>query len=120
MTTRPILWITIGVGVGVLVHAMTGAQELRTGTIEVAQFGVPREAIYLFCVKGNCPERSIKHLQLLAAPALPLMPTPTSQPVEAPMIVPAKAADMQQPAHVIKKPIKRHRRPPKVSCQPSS
>ena len=118
MTTRPILWITIGVGV--LVHATICAQELRTGAIEVVQFGVPRESIYLFCLKGNCPERSIKHLQLLAAPALPLMQTPTSQPVEAPMIVPAKAADMHQPTRVIKKPIKHHRRPPKVSCQPSS
>lgn len=116
MTTRPILLISIGVGA--LLHVTTGAQELKTGAFEVAQFGVPREAIYLFCVKENCPERSIKHLQQFTAPALAQMPT--SSTTGAPTIVPAKAADMQQPSRVIKKPIKRHRRPPKVSCQPLS
>jgi hypothetical protein len=116
MSTRPLLWITIGVGT--LLHVTTGAQALKTGTIEVAQFGVPRDATYLFCVNGNCPERSIKHLQLLTGPALALTPMPTSSPADAPLIVPAKAADMHPPPRVSKKPIKRHKRPPKLSCPP--
>lgn len=37
-------------------------------TFEVVQFGVPRDARFVFCDGADCPQRSIKHLQLPPAP----------------------------------------------------
>lgn len=37
-------------------------------TFDVVQFGVPREARFVFCDGADCQQRSIKHLQLPPAP----------------------------------------------------
>ncbi|CBW77291.1 unnamed protein product (plasmid) [Mycetohabitans rhizoxinica HKI 454] len=43
---------------------------------DVVQFGVPRDAKFVFCDGEDCPERSIKHLHI-PPPPLP-MPQPQS------------------------------------------
>ena len=85
-------------------------------TFDVVQFGVPREARFVFCDGADCPQRSIKHLQLppaapprLDEPALPIpqwiQPTEDLSPVNV------------TPRH---KPLKRKPRKPGVryECKP--
>lgn len=118
MTMRPSFLITIAFSS--LVNAAAFAEERAARPFEVVQFGVPQEATYLFCATGNCPERSIKHLLLLTAPAQPSAQTRSSRPAEAPMIVLAKREEVHQATRVGKKPIKRKRTASKISCMPSS
>jgi hypothetical protein len=44
---------------------------------DVVQFGVPRDAKFVFCDGEDCPDRSIKHL---------FVPPPPPQPVQEPLM----------------------------------
>lgn len=85
-------------------------------TFEVVQFGVPRETRFVFCDGADCPQRSIKHLQLPPAPPPrneePALPVPESiQPAE--NLSPVNVA----PPH---KPLRKKRSKPRVQyeCKP--
>jgi hypothetical protein len=75
-----------------LLTGTAGAQSLgQPGSLEhpfdVVQFGVPHDARFVFCDGTDCPQRSIKHLQLPPAPPPridePALPVPDSiQPAE--------------------------------------
>ena len=85
---------------------------------DVTQFGVPRDAKYIFCNGADCPERSIKHLHVPPPPPPPapvVIPQPQSiqPPVE---LSPAKVeAPKSAPK---KKPKKRAKPKVKYECKP--
>lgn len=86
---------------------------------DVTQFGVPRDAKYIFCDGADCPERSIKHLHVPPppppAPAPVVIPQPQSiqPPAE---LLPAKV-EAPKPAPK-KKPKKRVKPKVKYECKP--
>lgn len=106
------LLITLVLPLALLLTGTARAQSLgQPGgldqTFEVVQFGVPREARFVFCYGGDCPQRSIKHLQLppAAPPRLdePALPVPESiQPAE--NLSPVNVSPPHQPPR--KKPSK--------------
>lgn len=65
--------IMLQLPLALLLAGPAGAQSLSHSasvgqTFDVVQFGVPREARFVFCDGEDCPQRSIKHLQLPPAP----------------------------------------------------
>ncbi len=42
----------------------------------VEQFGMPKDARYVFCQTNACPQRSLKHLALPVAPKMEVPATP--------------------------------------------
>lgn len=83
---------------------------------DVVQFGVPRDTKFVFCDGEDCPERSIKHLNV---------PTPPPPPVKAPVMPapqsiqpPEELSQAKVPAN--KKPLKKKRRKPAIEyeCKP--
>lgn len=83
---------------------------------DVTQFGVPRDAKYIFCDGADCPERSIKHLHVPPPPPVPVV-IPQPQPIQPPVeLSPAKVeAPKLAPK---KKPKKRVKPKVKYECQP--
>lgn len=87
---------------------------------DVTQFGVPRDAKYIFCDGADCPERSIKHLHV---------PPPAPAPAPAPVAIP-QPQSIQPPAELSpakveaptpapkKKPKKRVKPKVKYECKP--
>lgn len=85
----------------------------------VVQFGAPRDAKFVFCNEGECPERSIKHLYVPPPQPRPLPPLakPLIQEREVP------AAQVTKPAKQLshaKAPAKKKRKKPSVQyeCTP--
>ena len=65
--------IILHLPLSLLLASPAGAQSLDqpasvVQTFDVVQFGVPRDARFVFCDGEDCPQRSIKHLQLPPAP----------------------------------------------------
>ena len=65
-------------------HAQVlAAQNPATATMEVSQFGMPRDAKFVFCSSDECPERSLKHMatppQQKATAPLPVRPQVQSE-----------------------------------------
>lgn len=85
-------------------------------TFDVVQFGVPREARFVFCDGADCPQRSIKHLQLPPA-GPPRIEEPVQQVPQ--LIQPAEALSPVKvtPRH---KPLRKKRSKPRVQyeCKP--
>lgn len=87
---------------------------------DVTQFGVPRDAKYIFCDGADCPERSIKHLHV---------PPPPPPPAPAPVVIP-QPQSIQPPVELSpakveapksapkKKPKKRAKPKVKYECKP--
>lgn len=87
---------------------------------DVTQFGVPRDAKYIFCDGADCPERSIKHLHVPSPPPAPVpVVTPQPQSIQPPAeLSPAK---VEAPKPAAKKRLKKRAKPkPKVKyeCKP--
>lgn len=88
---------------------------------DVTQFGVPRDAKYIFCDGADCPERSIKHLHVPPppppAPAPVVIPQPQS--IQPPAELSPAKVEAPKPAPK-KKPKKRAKPKPKVKyeCKP--
>lgn len=66
--------IILHLPLSLLLAGPAGAQSLAppasvVQTFDVVQFGVPRDARFVFCDGEDCPQRSIKHLQPLPSPA---------------------------------------------------
>ncbi len=66
--------IILHLPLSLLLASPAGAQSLDqpasvVQTFDVVQFGVPRDARFVFCDGEDCPQRSIKHLQPRPAPA---------------------------------------------------
>jgi hypothetical protein len=84
---------------------------------DVVQFGVPRDAKFVFCDGEDCPERSIKHLYVPPPPPSPAVQEPV---VPAPQSIqpPAELSPAKVPAK--NKPIKKKRKKPavKYECKP--
>ncbi|MEN9905441.1 MAG: hypothetical protein RLZZ555_2006 [Pseudomonadota bacterium] len=83
---------------------------------DVAQFGVPREARFVFCDGEECPQRSIKHLQVAPAQSprfeQPELPVPESElpEEESPRVqVPPKPRPLKK---------KRSKPPVRYECKP--
>lgn len=113
--------IVLQLPLALLLAGPAGAQSLSQSvaveqTFDVVQFGVPREARFVFCDGADCPQRSIKHLQLPPAPTPKL--DESVQPVPQ-LIQPAEALSPVNvtPRH---KPLKRKPRKPGVryECKP--
>lgn len=113
--------IMLQLPLALLLAGPAGAQSLSQSvaveqTFDVVQFGVPREARFVFCDGADCPQRSIKHLQLPPAPTPKL--DESVQPVPQ-LIQPAEALSPVNvtPRH---KPLKRKPRKPGVryECKP--
>lgn len=85
-------------------------------TFEVVQFGVPREARFVFCYGADCPQRSIKHLQL------PPAPPPSNEEPEPPVPESIQPAEELSPVNVAppRQPLRKKRSKPRVQyeCQP--
>lgn len=99
----------------------TGAQSLGQAReldrlFDVAQFGMPRDARFVFCDGEECPQRSIKHLQVAPnqSPRFerPERPIPES-------VLPPEASS-SAPAPTPHKPHKKKRSKPAVQyeCKP--
>ena len=86
---------------------------------DVTQFGVPRDAKYIFCDGADCPERSIKHLHVptppAPAPAPVVMPQPQS--IQPPAALSPAKVEAPKPAPK-KKPKKRVKPKVKYECKP--
>lgn len=113
--------IMLQLPLALLLAGPAGAQSLSQSvaveqTFDVVQFGVPREARFVFCDGADCPQRSIKHLQLPPAPTPKL--DESVQPVPQ-LIQPAEALSPVNvtPRH---KPLKRKPRKPgaRYECKP--
>lgn len=113
--------IVLQLPLALLLAGPAGAQSLSQSasvgqTFDVVQFGVPREARFVFCDGADCPQRSIKHLQPPPAPTPKL--DESVQPVPQ-LIQPAEALSPVNvtPRH---KPLKRKPRKPGVryECKP--
>ena len=113
--------IVLQLPLALLLAGPAGAQSLSQSasvgqTFDVVQFGVPRDARFVFCDGADCPQRSIKHLQLPPAPTPKL--DESVQPVPQ-LIQPAEALSPVNvtPRH---KPLKRKPRKPGVryECKP--
>lgn len=83
---------------------------------EIHQFGVPRDAKYIFCDSGECPERTAKHLHIPSPKPPVVMPAP--QTIQPPFITEAKEVPTKQKATPHKPKPKRKKRPAKVACAP--
>lgn len=94
-----------------------------TQIVEAAQFGVPRDAKFVFCDGEDCPARTLKHLEipLPSAPLAPAaLPAPLSHP--APSFSTLQAELPKPPAPKQKKPKKKRNkhhvaRKPKTDCR---
>ncbi len=113
--------IMLQLPLALLLAGPVGAQSLDHSaaveqTFDVVQFGVPREARFVFCDGADCPQRSIKHLQ--TPPAAPPRIDEFVQPVPQ-LIQPAEALSPVNvtPRH---KPLKRKPRKTGVryECKP--
>lgn len=86
---------------------------------DVTQFGVPRDAKYIFCDGADCPERSIKHLHVPPppppAPAPVVIPQPQS--IQPPAELSPAKVEAPKPAPK-KKPKKRVKPKVKYECKP--
>lgn len=62
-TTRQFCAVAFAIVCGSSAYAQALAQPSPIERLsDVAQFGMPRDAAYVFCDGGDCPDRSIKHL----------------------------------------------------------
>lgn len=87
---------------------------------DVTQFGVPRDAKYIFCDGADCPERSIKHLHVPSPPPAPV-PAVTPQPQSIQPPAELSPAKVEAPKPAAKKRLKKRAKPkPKVKyeCKP--
>lgn len=85
---------------------------------DVTQFGVPRDAKYIFCDGADCPERSIKHLHVpppAPAPVPAVIPQPQS--IQPPAELSPAKVEAPKPAPK-KKPKKRVKPKVKYECKP--
>lgn len=85
---------------------------------DVTQFGVPRDAKYIFCDGADCPERSIKHLHVpppAPAPVPAIIPQPQS--IQPPAELSPAKVEAPKPAPK-KKPKKRVKPKVKYECKP--
>jgi hypothetical protein len=85
---------------------------------DVTQFGVPRDAKFVFCDGDDCPERTIKHLYVPPPPPPPVPDvTPAPQSVQPPATLsPAKDEPAKKPAK--KKRPKRKKPAVQYECKP--
>jgi hypothetical protein len=85
----------------------------------VVQFGTPRDAKFVFCNEGECPERSIKHLYVPPPQPRPLPPLakPLVQEPEVP--APQATKSTKKLSHA-KAPAKKKRKKPavQIECTP--
>lgn len=88
--------------------------------LDVTQFGVPRDAHYIFCNGDDCPDRSIKHLYVPPPPAPPRGVEPAPQTMPIPNLSRAKDAEpTPAPAPVQKKQKPKRKKPAvKWDCKP--
>lgn len=86
---------------------------------DVTQFGVPRDAKYIFCNGADCPERSIKHLHVPPPPPPAPVVIPQPQSIQPPVELSPAKVEAPKPAPK-KKPKKRAKPKPKVKyeCKP--
>lgn len=86
---------------------------------DVTQFGVPRDAKYIFCDGADCPERSIKHLHVPPPPAPAPVPVviPQPQSIQPPAELSPAKVEAPKPAPK-KKPKKRVKPKVKYECKP--
>ena len=72
------LWVAFAVlAAGTFAQAQSlGEPAAVKRTMDVAQFGMPRDAKLIFCDSQDCPERSTKTLTLLNPVLAPLAPPP--------------------------------------------
>jgi hypothetical protein len=111
-----------------LVASMTAvAQTLIDPTqapraLDVSQFGVPRDAKFIFCNGEDCPERSTKTMATLkpAAPviAVPLAALPQPQFVQLP--VELSRAEVAPAKPSIKPAVRKKKRPAPLGCGPDN
>lgn len=87
---------------------------------EIQQFGVPRDAKYIFCDSGDCPERTAKHLHIPTSKPPAVMPAP--QTIQPPIITEAKEPPKPRKAKAQKQKQKPKQKPKKraakVACTP--
>lgn len=84
---------------------------------DVTQFGVPRDAKYIFCDGADCPERSIKHLHVPPPPAPAPVVIPQPQSIQPPAELSPAKVEAPKPAPK-KKPKKRVKPKVKYECKP--
>lgn len=85
---------------------------------DVTQFGVPRDAKYIFCDGADCPERSIKHLHVPPPPPAPTpVVIPQPQSIQPPAELSPAKVEAPKPAPK-KKPKKRVKPKVKYECKP--
>ena len=93
--------------------------------MDVAQFGMPRDAKLIFCDGQDCPDRTVK---TLTSPT-PVMAPPPPRPPPVPVVTP-QPQSMQPPAELSpakETPLKKHKkkaapkkRAPRIDCGPET
>ena len=87
----------------------------------VEQFGMPKDARYVFCQTNACPQRSLKHLALPVPPKMEI-PAPhivllkSQAPEEVVLMSPAPKL-RAKPIH---KPLKRRKPKVDIDCKPTT
>lgn len=96
--------------------------------MDVTQFGVPRDAKYVFCNGADCPERSTKTMPVPKVtsptpinprPLAPVMPPQATQPPPELSRAKVKAPPKAKVAAQKKKPV-RKKRPVQAGCGPET
>ena len=100
----------------VLTHSGTSGQSYW-----VEQFGMPKDARYVFCQTNACPQRSLKHLALpvppkMEIPAPPIVLPKSQAPEEVVLMSPAPKL-RAKPIH---KPLKRRKPKVDIDCKPTT
>ena len=109
-------WIVAHANAQVLTHSGTSGQSYW-----VEQFGMPKDARYVFCQTNACPQRSLKHLALPVAPTMevpapPIVLLKSQAPEEMVLISPAPKL-RTKPIH---KPLKRRKPKVDIECKPTT
>lgn len=95
--------------------------------MDVSQFGVPRDAKYVFCNGADCPERSTKTVPapkvaaptpVITRPVAPMVPPQATQPP--PELSRAKVEPPPKAKAAPKKKPVRKKRPVQAGCGPDS
>lgn len=115
---------TLVVATWIVAHA--NAQVLtQSGPVDqpywVEQFGMPKDARYVFCQTKACPQRSLKHLALPVAPKMevpapPIVLLKSQAPEEVVLMSPAPKL-RAKPIH---KPLKRRKPKVDIDCKPTT
>lgn len=119
-------WLILAISVSANAQTLTDHSQAPKA-MDVAQFGVPRDAKYVFCNGEDCPDRSTKTVPtpkasvpvpIISRPVVPTVMQEARQPP--PELSRAKVHPRRVPKATSKKKTVRKKRPVPAGCGPES